>query len=122
MKLEQKQEVKQAVLNYIQSHGGVTYVVIEKIFDRMGYDWQDDYEMRLPGHDNIVLWSGWSPEAFQIVGDLMHEKTIEPNQTSIFVYLADGKALPFPIAKKIFQYKKPRWLPIVFNAWREEEC
>lgn len=122
MKLEQKQEVKKAVLEYIKKRSGVTYVEIEKVFDRMGFDWRGNGTTNLTGFYNIIIWDGWNEEAFEIINDLLVEEEVTRVSTSIIVYLADSKALPYPIANKALQYKEPHWLPVVFNVREEEQC
>ncbi|MDD3305566.1 MAG: hypothetical protein PHO29_00505 [Acetobacterium sp.] len=115
-----KREIaKQAVLEYIKKYRGVTYVDIEKIFDRMGFDWQGNATTNLTGFYNIIIWDGWNEEAFAIINDLLIAGKITRVSTSIIVYLADGKALSYPIANKALQYKEAHWLPVVFNICEE---
>lgn len=122
MKSEQKQEVKQAVLEYIKKRSGVTYVEIEKVFDRMGFDWRGDTGMVCHHGKNILFWDGWTQEAFDILNELEKEKKIFKQSTLNIVYLADGKAFNLPIATDIKRYKELHWLPVVFNVWGEEQC
>ena len=64
---------------------------------------------------NIVLWTAMTQEACDALNELMMEKKIHCLPTSFLTYLCDGSALRLPIAKRAHHYKKPHWMPVVYN-------
>ena len=63
---------------------------------------------------NVILWAGISEKFLSVTNNLIKEKKILMVPADILVYMADGSYLNLPIAKKIHNYKKPHWLPVVF--------
>jgi hypothetical protein len=69
---------------------------------------------------NLVLWVGMSEAAIEAMMELLREKKIDIVSTNLLVYLADGGMLQMPLVKSIkTKYKKPHWLPVVFNKEKE---
>jgi hypothetical protein len=78
---------------------------------------QGDLEWYRDGEDfgNIILWSGLSQEAFDILQAMIKAGECHLVPTSLLIYLADGEMLRLPLVKRIMRYKTPHWLPCVLN-------
>lgn len=75
-----------------------------------------ELELRVPGCTNIVLWSGMTDAACDAIEELQKADRIHQVPASWMTYLIDGAALKLPIVKTARRhYKKPHWLPVVFN-------
>ncbi|KAF5059811.1 hypothetical protein DSECCO2_332310 [anaerobic digester metagenome] len=109
------QNIKNEIMNYIKTHPGTSYVEIERLFDKLGFEWAGDYCLCSSKCSNVIYWSGWNNEAVQILNELQEEGFIEKTPTEPVIYLIDGKGLNLPLVKSFKQYKNPHWLPIVFN-------
>lgn len=65
---------------------------------------------------NIIYWTGLKQEAIDALYFLIDNKLLTIKAVSTLVYAIDGSILAMNTAKKLRDYKTPRWLPIVFNA------
>lgn len=98
------------VFDYIKNRGNVSFVELRDEFTEFKGKYEKCFDNK-----NIILWSGVSIEMLNALDSLMNKKKITITPTSEFVYMCDGACLNLPIAKRIYRYKKPHWLPIVFN-------
>ncbi len=71
-----------------------------------------DLGLVFPGYKNLIIWPGLSKDAFEALKELLAEKVIALESTSLLVYMADGRVPNIPLAKSKRNYKKPRWLPM----------
>jgi hypothetical protein len=62
-----------------------------------------------------VLWQGVTEAAAAAIGELHRRQLIHPVPTPLLVYMVDGTIPRLPIAKQFRHYKKPHWLPVVFD-------
>lgn len=108
--------IKTDVLNFIKNHKGTSYVELESLFDKLGFEWRGNLETCSDVCDNVIYWYGWNKEALNILNSLQHDELIEKQPADLLVYLIDGKRLDLPLVKKFKEYKTPHWLPVVFNA------
>lgn len=109
--------VKTAVCEYVNAHPGTSYVELERLFDKLGYDYHGEAVSCTTEYENIVFWSGWSFEAFDIIHELVREGKIRREPCQQLIYLIDGKALSLPICTgKARDLRRECWLPTVFNA------
>lgn len=113
------EEVKQRVLDYITRNSGTTYAEIERVFNMNGYPFKGNLLSCSNRCENVVLWSGWTKDAFLIISDLLESGLIHREPCRTLLYMIDGKALTFPVVKRFMQYKTPHWLPTVFIAGPE---
>jgi len=104
------QEMQDRIVEVVKETGGGTTFV--EFMQRIGPEAVG--ELSLEGKPNQILWHGLSPlftEAFRwAVRD-----SIDIKPTTAFVYLLDGQVMKLPIAKRDRAYKKPHWVPVVFN-------
>jgi hypothetical protein len=66
--------------------------------------------------ENIVLWAGVSENFADAILSLVIPKLVIERSTPLLVYLADGRIIRLPLARKFRDYKKPHWCPTVFDA------
>jgi hypothetical protein len=104
--------LKEEILALIERTRTVTFVELNRI---SGFKGELGLVREGDDYSNIFLWSGISKEAAQAINDLQKEKKIHMVPTPSLTYLIDGKMLQLPIAKRARHYKKPHWLPVVFN-------
>lgn len=112
-----REQIKAEVLAYIKEHPGTSYVEIEQVFDRCGFDWKGELESYAGANEAIVFWVGWNIEAFKIIDELMREKLIDRDPCQALIYLVDGKAPNYPqLRGRPEKVKRPHWLPCTFKA------
>jgi hypothetical protein len=112
MKLE---KVKQVVLEYIRENERVSYVEIENIFKKCGFDYEGNLDLVNANCNMVIFWGGWSADAFKMLSELKQAGAIYSSPTQLLTYLSYGKTLNYPLVRKDIQYKKPHWLPTVFR-------
>ena len=106
-------DVKGQIYNLIKEKGGVTFVEIEKLPNCKP---MEECSMNLPGYPTILLWNGLSEITYKAIADLWNEGKIKATPTHYLTYMADGKCLRLPIARRPYHYKKLHWLPIAFDV------
>lgn len=88
---------------------GISFVDLSRIKGFTGeFEWIDTKW-------NVVYWPKISEEAIEAMEDLVKEKKITVRPTNWLVYFIDGCVPKYPIAKSIRNYKRTRWLPIIFD-------
>lgn len=110
-----KQELKQLILNYIETHPGTSFVELERLFEQNSIKFKGDYEYTAKDDENHIFWTGWQQEFFTLVSELVKDDLIEKNYAQPLIYYIDGKVLRLPVAKTPRKKKKPYWMPITFS-------
>ena len=89
--------------------GGVSFVELSSLLgeEAEGDNWFGN------GDYNIWWWFGMSDLFVEALVSL--RPVIEPTATTFLVYAADGAIPRMPLAKRATRYKKPHWLPTVWN-------
>lgn len=104
--------IKEKIFELIcEKMGDVSFVELEDSIE----NFKGDFMLNLDDFPRIILWSGLSKDAVVSLKELMIEEKIFAEPCSLLVYLIDGKCMDLPIAKRLFNYSKDRWLPIVFD-------
>lgn len=112
-----REELKQTVLDFIQSHNGTSYAELERLLDRLQYEYRGRHEARAGANPNVILWAGWNKEALELIAELITAGKIERTPCSPVLYAIDGAMLHYPIlAGDPFKASFTQWLPVVFNA------
>lgn len=108
------ERIADAILTLVTENGGG--VSFAEIMQCVGEPAKGDLALEIA--PNVILWSGMSKDLVDACA-LLRDK-IEPCTASVIVYYIDGAALSLPIAKQLRKqgYKKPHWLPVVFNLKR----
>ena len=103
------------ILETVNLARGNSFVDLENAFAWAGLDYAGELELVKTG--NIVLWAGWNEAATAALFDLESTGRVHFYPTSAFTYLADGKIVNYPIAKRPrHHYKTPRWAPACIEA------
>lgn len=103
--------MKNEIFKLIQERGHVSFAELSDEISGFNGD------LAMTHNENTVLWAEMSKEAITAIRELVDEKKIVGNRSSVLVYFNDGKALNFPIAKQIgHKYKKLHWLPMTFSV------
>jgi hypothetical protein len=113
-----KDKLKKEIFEYVKVNSVVSFMELSRLEGFKG-----EYDYLVNGDKNIVYWCGISKDAVEAIHELVGEEKINPSPcTSMLgglplVYLCDGGCLRLPLAKKPPHggYKKPHWLPIVYN-------
>jgi hypothetical protein len=108
-------EMKAAVLDHIRQRRSVSYAELEWLFDQKGYPWKGNLDCCSTVNTNVVIWSGWCADAYNILQELMIAGQIHREPAGPMVYLLDGKTLTLPRVKQSCEYKTPHWAPAVFE-------
>ena len=106
-------ELRKEILDFVREHGGVSFVEIARL---LGDRFKGEYAVAVPGFPNVVLWSGIDADVADVLCDLLQSGDIEMKPTDPLVYMMDGGYSGLPVAHKLWPYKKPHWLPVVFDA------
>lgn len=106
--------MKKTITEYICKNKAVSYVELERLFEKYGYDYKGEMMSCSDKNDNVVFWTGWNSKAFNLIGELIKENKIHREPCQPFIYLIDGKCLSFPIVKNNTKYKTIHWLPCIF--------
>ena len=94
-----KEEIKQAVLEFIQNKGRVTYVEIEEFLHKHEYEYDGRFALSTNKNPKVYLWMGWNKEMCDIMIELKNERLIHEEGIPFEAYLLQGKVLTLPIAK-----------------------
>ena len=101
--------IKQRIKDHIFKMENVSFMELSYLDGVKG-----DCEFFLEGF-NLVLGAGLSSECLGAITELLDENQIHFVPTEEIIRFDGGPVPNYPVAKSIREYKKPRWLPIVFN-------
>ncbi|MBQ5988923.1 MAG: hypothetical protein IJL67_05465 [Oscillospiraceae bacterium] len=101
------------ILNYVKKHSGVSFVEVENLFIKHGFDFRGEHILGTP-IPNTVLWINWNIDAIRVMTRVI-QMGAEFNCTSPLVYYHDGIAPALPIARTAQGYNELHWLPVVIN-------
>lgn len=113
-------DTKQRVFEYIKDFDNVSFAELNRLIGEEAH--KGDYGLPINNDCNIVYWAGMCEEYSRAVLELVNEGKIfyEPCGTYVgglpLVYMTDGCLLNFPIAKRLINYKKTRWLPVCLTT------
>lgn len=98
----------------VHNVGSVSFVEMER---RINGWVKGDHAMVIENDrcSNIVLWVNLGFEVIEAFNELKAGGAIHPKPSSYMIYLIDGGTLNMPLVKSMRHYKKPHWLPVVFN-------
>jgi hypothetical protein len=113
----------EAMVGQVREYGaGVTLYALVQQLESRGVDVKGDY-MLPTGFENVVLWTGLSEHAAELVGRVIGNPEVDKNPSTIFTYLYDGVGMNLPVANlpsinRGYQYKKLHWMPIELSIKR----
>lgn len=110
--------IDEAVRKYVEFYDWTTFAELEKVFAAADFDYKGDYALSAGSDPNLIAWAGWSQQAINIVRKLLEDSKLYLYPAQLLTYLADGKALTFPIAKKPPKggYKSEHWMPVCLRT------
>ena len=114
--------MKKMITEYIRKNKAVSYVELERLFEKSGYEYKGGMMSCSDKNDNVVFWSGWNSQAFNLIGELIKENKIHREPCQPFIYLIDGKAPTYPVVKSNANFKTLHWLPCVFMPGAGKKC
>ena len=109
--------LEERIMEYIKRHAGTTFAGLQRVF---GEELDGEFSYGLISQ-NIVFWTKMNKEFIDIMHRLIKEKKLEIfcSPSNFLCYVADGRALTLPIAKRVnHSYKKPHWIPLTFSVRR----
>lgn len=105
--------LKEKIYQYcLYLRGSVTFAELRSKFKE---HFNGKYTITPSEYPNIIVWYGMDKEFNEAIRELLNEKKLFLRPTSIMTYLADNGILDLPIAKKLYNYKKPHWLPMCLH-------
>ncbi len=110
MTKKQYQEKAEEVYNFIREMEHVSFIELKRRFP----EFVGEHDALMPGYQNVVLWTGLSEEAGEVVSSLLASGRVAFKDATWLTYMLDGGGLSLPIAKNLRSYKKPHWLPVAF--------
>lgn len=110
------EQLEKRIYDYIKANAGTSFVEIEDEFQRLGYDWQGDKDIRSGEFENMIFWLGWNAETVAAMIKVLMRSDIKIEAVSSFIYVIDGNMLEMPLAKRQQDYKEPHWAPVVLSV------
>jgi hypothetical protein len=110
-----KDILKYKIIDYVREHPGTSFVEIERVFEKCGFDFDGERGIYSPLFPNIVLWGNWNSAACGVVKSLLNDGILVPVPTTALTYIIDGKMPDFPIAETLCAYTTTHWLPVTFS-------
>jgi len=107
--------LKDRICNYILEREHVSFIELEREFPEIRGDANKGRQNLAWEHDNLILWTGLSDEAIDVMRALIGEGRIHMWVAGKFTYLLDGGGLDLPKATRFQAYEKPYWLPVTFH-------
>jgi len=111
--------LEEKILHLVKWGKGTSFAELSKL---SGFEGDCEWYYPKKG-SNIFLWDGISKKAKEIMLKLLIEEKIFAEidiKEGIMIYLHDGFTPEYPVATRPTKnvYKKPHWLPIVFNKFQ----
>lgn len=100
--------MKDTIFDYIRAHPGTSFA--ELINTVNGFE--GDLALCFTGYPNLVLWPSLSQAAVDALTVLLEERKIRISPSLARTYMIDGRMPMLPVAKRVMNYKQPRWLPV----------
>lgn len=108
----------ESTVEFIHANGaGTSLVEIERHLGSLEIDTDGDIAVEPGTCPNLIIWAGMSHEFADVLKGLLRDPRVKVTPTSLLVYLCDGKALNFPVAKNPPKngYREPHWVPVCFG-------
>jgi hypothetical protein len=111
-----KEKMKAMILNLLKERSeGISFAQMENMFDDNSIDYNGDHIIGSSKYKNIYYWLNMSDDFSHAIIELRKEDKIEFNECNVIIYLADGKIIKYPLARKAIQYEEPHWLPTIIK-------
>jgi hypothetical protein len=111
-----KEKMKAMILNLLKERSeGISFAQIENMFDDNDIDYNGDHIIGSSKYKKIYYWLNMSDDFSSAIIELRKEDNIEFSECNVIIYLADGKIIKYPLARKAIQYEEPHWLPVIIK-------
>ncbi len=104
------------VIKFVNKSSYVSWAEISMAFE----DTKGQLSLEHPKY-NFVWWAGMSEKFCDVMDEILQKQLLAVEPCQPLVYLIDGLALKFPIAKQARVYKTTHWLPTTFNPINYEK-
>jgi hypothetical protein len=108
-------KIKAAVLELCTERDCVSFVEICNRLAEKNLPFRGDQAAVLTDHPDIILWPNLSADVLAAIASLLQTGKLHLWPSCALVYFVDGRVPGLPIAKRIHDYKQPRWLPVTFR-------
>ena len=98
--------MKDSILQYVRENDNVSFAE----FGRHISEFRGNYRISVPGNENVIIWTGMSEDAANLILDMIREKLLFFKVVGLELYWVDGEALDMPIAKSSRHYKREHCL------------
>lgn len=117
---EREMPLKDRVLRYVRETDHVSFAELGNRFSGEIHVPRDQpgYEIRLPGTQNVIIWSGLTDAAEAAIVDLWQGGLVAFVPARPLVYMIDGLMVKLPVLKRLPKSrdtKTPHWLPVVLR-------
>jgi hypothetical protein len=110
--LAEQGQLADAIVEYVRTYDWVTFAELQRRFEPF-MPVRGDASIRI-ACDNVVIWSGMSPEFVNLVLELVYSGRVFVHAASWLAYFLDGATLRLPLVRRppTRAYKRPHWLPV----------
>ena len=110
-------KISNVIFDYIKTKHYVSFVEIENIFLKSGFEYRGNLAIQHPSMSNVVVWIDWNQEAVDVIREVI-DMGVHYVPTAVLTYLTDGKVLDLPVARTRKDFKKMHWVPVAFECDR----
>lgn len=100
----------------LMSRGSTSFAELAKL-----EGFEGEFGIASEGNENVVYWVNMSQEAVDAIMQIRAEGEYKMVPAPLWVYAVDGRLLTMPRVTGDYRYKKPHWLPVVFNPVKKEK-
>lgn len=111
--------LKERVYNFCM-RGGVSFAELQDAFPEHFNQNDEESMMMMTKYENLSLWSPVSLEMIHVLQKLVVEERLVMSEASPTIYFMDGVFPIPPVAKRLKNYKKLHWLPVVFSPSKKK--
>src|SRR5438309_1930814 len=94
----QRRQVADAVAGLVERANQVTFMELQRFLQGLEIPTRGELNLCFESDQNVLLWSGMSPEMTELVLELMREQKIFAHKASVAAYHLEGGVLNLPLA------------------------
>jgi hypothetical protein len=107
-----EQSLREQLIEKVKGYGHVSFAELtHKFFP----EHQGDQKLELADYENVLLWTGMSPELVDAVCSAVAAGEVHLWPATDFTYAMDGASLNLPEAKRLQAYKEPHWVKMCLH-------
>lgn len=108
--------LKEAIVLFVKGYPHTTFAEIGRHFEYR-HSIKGDVIFGLENFKNVILWGGVTEEFRLAIEELINEKKIYIYPCELFIYLADGGVLNYPVVHELKDYPDSVWLPVSLSIY-----